>query len=1368
MRNHVIAAFAGLSLFVAAASSQEFVISGDGEIIFSEMFGGAVTTSSTSSTTKSTEGEEPASERQQKLSALTFDRRPSAILKAWSEPEPEPVPYPDPLPEPPAEAEVAPAPAEPAEPAETTSDEAAAPEGAGKAEAETAPDAEPADPAAQGLVIGIGGGGPGTGAAPAEPASPDSTEPASESEAAGGAGSSDEAASPAPAGSPDSADPAAPAAAPADPAAERAKLEAEHAEQTAKALEAELALFQRHVTLGRWDEVRAYLASLPEKEAAAAYTQLVKNLAQGPPRQGGQFQNYQEKNYFEPTDVAGLFAAAHVEVDAENRAKQDAERGAELGQIVKRCVDEGNLIERCVEELVKRLAEEDFPLLSTDVARAVIESGHAVESGVFLPAPDAAIETGDRDVLNLVARHHMGLYDDDGRTEHLEAAWRVTQAALAEGDVEDEVKAEALARATGIAPKLREELGDAWLQESFTERPERGMEILSVIGTTASSGMSELARVTAKRLDGLKLQTTACEALLSSAPERAGEWGPTLSLLAANWLREADYSRVWDRSTKRGPAMQRDAYGNVFYYDFYYSQSNRVPSNQPQPIATAELLDIRPSDAWLEHVAAGLAPRIDMVTAQLLLKVGDEESAFPFIERLAPALPDRAGDLVEEFLRVWAENNNPNGENQRTNSYMFMFGFETRANAIPLTRSKQQRNLANLAGWIERIRALPSGVGDDVDEEVLAKAFVSAHSTAEVFRLDTIEGVFGDLGELEPRTLAELVQTMRTNLVGIWRRPDVQKDAGTRRREKDIRAEVLRGYEVADGVIERALADHPDDWSLVLARAAVAHDLNDFKREVENDSGFAERRAAAMGEFARAAELYARAAPELDDDELTAKAFDTWFYAALGASDLAQIDHRRVALESEFPRIKAAIEALPGELAERHLDLFANALFTRMSGVNPAVKFRYVRAGLGIVGDNDRAADAREVYDYYADLVSEIRLTARVDGGSDVGTEPFGLFVSLEHTREIEREAGGFSKYLINQNNQAFSYNYGRPTEDYRDKFEEAARESLSEQFEVLSVTFNHPDTTSRALPKYGWRETPYCYVLLRARGPETDRVPPLRLDLDFLDTSGYAVLPIESAVVPIDANAPATAHACEELHIVQTLDERRADEGALVLEVKATARGLVPELDDLLAIDSDGFDVAGIEDQGLSISEFDREADEVAVKSDRTWLVSLVASDGLAELPSEFTFAAAKLDAKEVLHQRYVDEDLESVEPVVALERRYGEVAGAPRWPWALAFVGLAGLGAFAFTRLRSRGGAPDDEGGLRVPEQVTPFTVLGLLEGIGARGGLADADRAELEGKIAELEAAYFRNGRSASAGSEPTADLEALARDWVRRAR
>ncbi|MEL7230279.1 MAG: molybdopterin-guanine dinucleotide biosynthesis protein MobB, partial [Pseudomonadota bacterium] len=36
-----------------------------------------------------------------------------------------------------------------------------------------------------------------------------------------------------------------------------------------------------------------------------------------------------------------------------------------------------------------------------------------------------------------------------------------------------------------------------------------------------------------------------------------------------------------------------------------------------------------------------------------------------------------------------------------------------------------------------------------------------------------------------------------------------------------------------------------------------------------------------------------------------------------------------------------------------------------------------------------------------------------------------------------------------------------------------------------------------------GWRRTSYAYLLLKAKGPEVDRIPPLKLDLDFNDVTG-------------------------------------------------------------------------------------------------------------------------------------------------------------------------------------------------------------------------------------------------------------------------
>src|SRR5205823_10603901 len=131
--------------------------------------------------------------------------------------------------------------------------------------------------------------------------------------------------------------------------------------------------------------------------------------------------------------------------------------------------------------------------------------------------------------------------------------------------------------------------------------------------------------------------------------------------------------------------------------------------------------------------------------------------------------------------------------------------------------SKQERNLVELAGWVERLRKLPLG---DPDEELLAKAFTACHSSAEVYRKEAIETVFGPIGGLKPRTLSELAQQMRENRGGVWPKPEEQKSKKTNRQTKDIQQEVKRGYAVARATVEAALKKFPDDWSLVLARAA--------------------------------------------------------------------------------------------------------------------------------------------------------------------------------------------------------------------------------------------------------------------------------------------------------------------------------------------------------------------------------------------------------------------------------------------------------------------------------------------------------------------------------------------------------------------
>lgn len=1152
----------------------------------------------------------------------------------------------------------------------------------------------------------------------------------------------------------------------------------------AEELAKELAAFQANVTLGKWGDVKAYLASLPEDEGTAAYKQLLRSLRQGPspggpggpgvPNEpdwlvvGGGMpmnpgaQQFAEKNAFTADDVLGLAAAAPPVKKATPEAEK--ERLTLLGGILREAVAGGTLAEVAVARLKADAAKPagEATLTTRQAAKVLIGGGLAEYAGGFLPPPEKAQQDKDLEALNLLAQHFLALHAKESKGGNLERAWAALQSVLSAPDGPAEEKEAGLLRAVELAPRLKEELGQAWLAESFTKNPKRGQEILASVGALVSRGLATRPMVPDDRFNALKLSQTAVEALLKADPARAKEWRPALTLLATGWMKEAEFSQRFDRSAGNA-RLRRDMYGNIFFGTDDDDPMARMmmmqQPNMPRPVPVADVIKAAPSPAWVAAVDDGLRPRLAGTVARLHLKANEEDKAFPLVEQLAAAQPDEAKELVKEFLRVWTRNHDPNAQRNENRYSWFFFAFEQRAEGIPLTRSKQERNLRELAGWAARIKKLPGGAGA-LDDDVIVKAFTACHSSAEVYRTEAIESVFGSVGSLRPKTLAALADQMRTSLAGLWKEPAVQERNKTKRKKKDIEAEVIRGYEVAQGVVTDGLGKHADHWALLAARAALAHDEINFRADLNKSATFSAQRADAFAGFKKAAAEYAKVVLTLPEAEHTVSVYEQWFAASLGAVDLGMITEEKQPDWTQQQHIRAALLALPGDLAEKHLARFANNLFIRMSGAKPHVKFNYLKAGFAVVGDHPRAAEAKKLFDYYQDLVTEIQLEAVVDGPSRVGHgRPFGLFVNIRHTRDIERESGGFGRYLQNQNSMAYSYNYGRPTADYRDRFEQAARSALKEHFDVVSVTFQGEKVNSRADPRqFGWRTTPYAYVLLKPRGPQVDKVPPLRIDLDFLDTSGYVVMPVESAAVPISArDAAGDPRPVEKLTVTQTLDERQADKGTLLLEVKAVGVGLVPDLAELVGeVAPPGFEVVKTDDQGLGVKKFDEDTVANAVVSERTWLLTLRGRDGQAELPRAFRFPAVRVPTKEVIFQRYVDADLAPVGAEVSLEATYGRTAAL--WPW---FVGGAAtvlflLAVLVVVVLRMKPAATVER---RLPETLDPFVAAAILREIRARPEVTEAQRAALDADVAAIEVSYFADGAN---GGGP--DVRAVVERWA----
>ncbi|MEL7499632.1 MAG: hypothetical protein AAFN77_18660 [Planctomycetota bacterium] len=936
----------------------------------------------------------------------------------------------------------------------------------------------------------------------------------------------------------------------------------------------------------------------------------------------------------------------------------------------------------------------------------------------------------------------------------LELSWNVSQKILGHEKAKEPQKSSALTRLIELSTIVDAEIGQTWLDESFTKSPERGMKILANLGSKSSENARKAAQVSeSQRIKMLRMQNSAVEKYLELTPEIEDSMNAMLTLLAQNWVTESDVSIENSQETSRNGYMSIDMYGNYYWRN----SSSGFSGRRKKPIKIGDMLEIVPSQKWLELVDPTLLTEVKKVQANLHLRINEEDKAFPFIEALAESHPDIARDLVHEFLKIWTKNHDPNTDRRQRNPYIYMYGFDQKAESIPLTRSKQERNLAELTEWISRIRKMPI---KDVDEKLLAQAFTTCHSTAEVYKLDRVKSVFGDLTKLEPKTIAELAQTMRTNLTTVWRQVKVQEAKQTQRKLPEVQQEVIQGYATAKAMVDEALTAAPENWQLQLARACILYDENAYAQSVKKSSKFSDNRDLAFEEFAKAAALYAKEAALLDKKKQSTDAFDRWFYAALGAVDLGQIKAENQPDKRQFAKIRAALDALPGEIAKDHMGKFANNLFTRMSPIKPELKFRYLKGGFEIVGDHPRAWEAKSLYEYYKDLVTEITLDVQIDGDEVVGTQEFGLYVNLKHTPEIEREAGGFAKYVQNQNNMMYAFNYGRPTEDYRDKFRDGIDQAFEEHFEVISVTFESADRMkSRAAPG-GWRVTPYAYVMLKARGTEVDRVPPMKLDLDFLDTSGYVVIPIESPALVIDAVSEGTVRPIEDLRVTQTLDERQANEGKLILEVSASGKGLIPNLDEIIELKTEDFEVVEIDDQGSLPTTFDEEGNKIQIVSDRSWTVEYRAKDA-ARKANKFAFGEIKRDTSESKFQRYEDADLVAAEPLLTLSMDYAN-GGTPIWYWLapLAAVVLIGLGIVAWVA------QPKEvvkQRSFEVPEEVNPFTVLSLLKDIKHRNGISDQQAGELQQSISRIESYYFGE----RADDEPD-DLENVARTWVSKAK
>ena len=626
---------------------------------------------------------------------------------------------------------------------------------------------------------------------------------------------------------------------------------------------------------------------------------------------------------------------------------------------------------------------------------------------------------------------------------------------------------------------------------------------------------------------------------------------------------------------------------------------------------------------------------------------------------------------------------------------------------------------------------------------------------------------------MERSELRTLLAAMRVNLARGWRDVEVQQKAGTNRSEPDMKDEVSRGYRVALELLKRGLGVEGGAWEDCVLRGQLFFDASEFEHERGVKlADYVNLRDGAFASHRQAAQLYGGNVAARPRSEWSIAPYQAWFYVLLGASDLSALTPRQARDDLGLAALHDALAALPGDAADWHTKMFAAGLTNLLARVPAHMRQKFLAAGVQVVGEkNPAAAGAQEILNYYANLTDEAQLRVAVDGPSRVGHgQPFGVFISLEHTKQLAREGGGFAKYLQNQAAQ-MSAMYGgyvppgqKAMTDYRDDFQTNFYAAMGAQFEVQSLVFCDPAVKPVDLPREGWQAMPLAYALLRAKDPAVDRIPSIQLDMDFADEKGTVVLPVLSQVVPINAaDAKISSRPCDGLSVAMTLDEREwRGGGKLALEISATGNGIIPAFTELFAADGAENTEMEIKDSGLNISSVQTEKGIVKPQANRSWQISYLRKKG-ALSPAAFRFPPPTKEflQSKIEYKHYVDADLETIGAKTALAGialpqspqvvRYGLLIAA------FFFVNLAFV---FFMRRWGRPVAPPASA-FALPREITPFSVVAFLRRLQLERvtKLNEKNRAALQDEIKSIESAFF------SADGEATQmDLRAIAQRWI----
>lgn len=923
-------------------------------------------------------------------------------------------------------------------------------------------------------------------------------------------------------------------------------------------------------------------------------------------------------------------------------------------------------------------------------------------------------------------------------------------------------------KASQALAKVITQIPPPTLAPAFTDLVKSNPEgAVRLLGGLANKLQNETRGDVTLRTDNLKAQATLANLLADNVDLQAAPWNPIVQIMAEFWISEAENTFA----LKTGAAPDRQRF-----------------------VAPEDLLAASPSGKWEAALSAGVRERLDASVSKMILAGANFDQAADRIVAIGHRNPEAGVALAEDFLGVWAKTHNPQLPEALRRKYEL--ADDARIPVTPIMMEKNIESLARMMGLFRQAGIAPK------DYEKVVTAFDLAYSNAEAYRTSHIEKVFGPLEKMDEPLFFLILSRMNANLTERWRKMDVQKAGLTRRDEAQTLEMVRTGYASALKMIDTWVTGHPNGFRALTLAGTLLTDWGDFEyfqELVTGDArkrmvGYKEKNLQAQEYFQRGAEAYAKEVPKLAPSDYSIDAYLGWFNGLLGIGSGGQLNLSKTMNRAALNKIREHLLALPGKAAPAHLSQFAKFVNDRLADdkdpIHEDLKYRYLASALVITKDDPFTLGAEKKVAYFDQLLSEIRLQTRVDGPNTVGRDQeFGIIVSIIHTEAMGRVAN-FGQYLSNDPNlgtngkpkkKAPLVRKMREAQGPRDELEQSLTESLSPFFDLKSITFSTPEVKPRPTAKPGWEETVLAYILVRVKDASVDKIPPLEMELKFVDLSGPVTIPAESAETGIQvASSNVAPRPANQVEITETLDTRQfAINGTLPLEIKATASGLVPDLDQLLDLDALKKAI-GVKQtnphEGLQVKEINTWGDQVAPRSERLWTLSL---DGdpirAADAPTEFHFPPPKSKEQPVVYQTYDDMNLATLpQPSVMVGRNTnaGTAHPAPDSSAAAMWFGISAAvvlvaGGFAlagYVRRRDTKGQPADvREAFKMPSEIDGFAVVALLRRLRSSPlvQLGEPQRQELLQDLQRVQQTCF--GAAGNTMSET--DLRGLAEKWLR---